>query len=325
MRLALLSWICRNHSFWDLPCYACHSCLGWRIAFCGRRRNSYIAAAHCRKCNAKQFLKKGRSGRNDISREYQLLKDLNGGFQMQSGHVFSLPHAYHFSDVSNAFSREFLEGDSILERILRSGTKQALEECLSAAAIWLKGLHEAPIEHFCHPGSDYVTMLERLELDCSRLKNVDPTIKLALKLMRPALRKFKDSPSRHVPIHGDFKASNLIVIPTGQVYGIDLSPRFMNPGAMDVAQFITNLLLERDKINALKSFNDIANVIGIFLDSYNGNSGPSNKLSTKWWMLYFLISNWLTELESYKPRLLINHRFKIILEDVITYCEADPT
>jgi hypothetical protein len=324
MRLTFLSWACENHSFWNLPCYACDSCLGWRVTFCERRRNSYIAAAHCKKCNAKQFLKKGRSDQHDISLEYQFLKDLNGGFQMQSGHFFSLPHAYHFSDVSNGFSREFLDGASMLERILCSGTKQALKRCLSASAIWLKGLHEAPIKHYCRPGGDYVTMLGRLELDYSRFEKVDSTVKLALKLMRSILRKFKDTPEENVPIHGDYKASNLIVIPTGKIYGIDLSPRFMNPGTMDIAQFITNLLLERNKIKALKSSNDIAYIIDIFLDAYNGNSNPSNKLSTKWWILYFIISNWLIELESYKPRLLVSYKFKTILEDVITYHEADP-
>lgn len=320
-----LSQACKNYSFWDLPCCACDSCLRWRIAFCSRRSNSYIAVVCCQKCNKKQFLKKGRSDQDDIYREYRLLKDLNGGFQMQSGHIFLLPNAYHYSDTYNAFSREFLEGDSILDRILHSRTRQTLEECLSTSAVWLKGLHEAPIRHYCRPGSDYRTLLTQLELYYGKLGNADPIMSLALKMMQSLLRKIDNIPVKNVPIHGDFKASNLVITPTGQVYGVDLSPQFINSESMDIAQFFVNLLLERHKIKLQKKSSDIDILILIdfFLDVYNGNSSQWNKIPVKWWMLYFTMSHWLTELKSYKPRLLVNYRFRDTLRDVMAYGNND--
>ena len=242
---------------------------------------------------------------------------------MQSGHIFLLPNAYHYSDTYNAFSREFLEGDSILDKIFQSETRQALEECLSASAVWLKGLHEAPIRHYCRPGRNYATLLMQLEMYYGELGNADPKMSLALKMMQSLLRKIDNIPLQYVPIHGDFKASNLIITPVGQVYGIDLSPKFINCGSMDIAQFIISLLLDKHKIKLYKKSSDVLNLIDFFLYIYNENSSQLNKLTVKWSMLYFAISNWLTELESYKPRLLVNYRFREIVTDLIAYCEKD--
>ncbi|SDH23811.1 Phosphotransferase enzyme family protein [Nitrosomonas sp. Nm132] len=321
MRTTLLRWSCKNYSFWNLPCYACGSCLGWRILSCSKRSNSFIANVICLKCNAKQFLKRNRSLKtesNAVLSEYQMLRKLDGGIRV--GYPFLLPRAYNYSAENYSFSREFVEGESIDERLLRSENRQSFEDCLSASATWLRGLHEAPIAHLCSQGSDYLTMLRQLELDLGFLINSTPTVVLALGFMQSTLNKINKLTERHVPLHGDFKASNLIITSDGRVYGIDFSPRFNNPSAMDIAQFVVDLLLKRHQIKVLTRDIGIADIFDIFLKAYYGNLSQKNKYPITWWLLYFLFSHWKNELRSHKPKFLVNRYYMSILADIMAFC-----
>jgi thiamine kinase-like enzyme len=231
-----------------------------------------------------------------------------------------LPRAYNYSAENYSFSREFVEGESIDERLLRSENRQSFEDCLSASATWLRGLHEAPIAHLCSQGSDYLTMLRQLELDLGFLINSTPTVVLALGFMQSTLNKINKLTERHVPLHGDFKASNLIITSDGRVYGIDFSPRFNNPSAMDIAQFVVDLLLKRHQIKVFTRDIGIADIFDIFLKAYYGNLSQKNKYPITWWLLYFLFSHWKNELRSHKPKFLVNRYYMSILADIMAFC-----
>lgn len=321
MKTALLRWRCKNYSFWNLSCYACGSCLGWQILFCSRRSNSFVASATCQKCNAKQFLKKSRSfkaGTSAVLSEYQILKKLDGG--IRTGYSFLLPHAYNYSAENHSFSREFLEGESVQERILRAENRQSFEDCLRISAIWLRGLHEAPIAHLCSTGGGYLTTLHQLKSDCSSLISRNSTVVSALRFMQSILNKISKLREKHVPLHGDFKASNLIITPEEQVYGIDFSPRFNNSNAMDIAQFVIDLLHKRRQIKVLARDIGIADIFDMFLKAYYGRLDLDDRYPTAWWLLYFLLSHWNYELSGHKPEFLVNRYYMLILSDIMTFC-----
>lgn len=314
MKGAILRWIYERFSFWGLTCHACDSLDGWYTSFCDWRGNSYIAVATCQHCGAEQFLKKYRS-RGTISTtcpaqwEYEVLRYLDGG-DIRNG-SFLLPRAYNFNSGTCALSMEYIEGENMEERMRRSVDRKDFDDCLRMSATWLRALHKTfPL--FGKTGSDFGTMLLRLESDCRPMANRNKMVAQALTYMRSSLVSVSGQPVVHVPLHGDFKASNLIWTQRG-VYGIDVGMRFKNPGVMDVAQFIANVLLNRRNV---ASKHDAAAILGIFLEAYGDNTGKNRKLAA-WWILYFLLSRWEEDLKSWKPSMYVDRSYASALADVI--------
>lgn len=315
----MLRWIYERFSFWGVACHACGSRDGWRTSFCGWRSNSYIAVATCRKCSAEQFLKKyrqcGNANKSIAQWEYEVLRHLDGAGSAPS---FLLPRAYNFAATTCALSMEYLKGENMDERMRRTAGRKGFDDCLRASAAWLRGLHGMP-PIYDKTGNDSATMLLRLELDCGPLAGRNALVAQALTCMRSSLDKVNSLPVKLVPLHGDFKASNLIWTQSG-VYGIDVGMRFKNPGVMDAAQFIANVLLNRRDITALASEYDAAAILHVFLEAY-GNNSDQNRTLTAWWLLYFLLSRWEEDLKGWKPSMLVDQSYTAALADVMAFCD----
>ena len=141
--------------------------------------------------------------------------------------------------------------------------------------------------------------------------------------MRKDLADAEQHSDAWVPLHSDFKASNLIQTSTG-IYGIDIGLHFMNAGAMDAAQFMADLLLNRRGIRTSGRSQDVAGMVEVFMQAY-GDDSPESRKRTAWWLLYFLISWWERELRGWKPPLLADRIYSGTLADVIAFreeCEA---
>lgn len=318
----MLRWIYEAYSFWGLKCYACGSCGGWHASFCDWRSNSCIAVASCRDCGTEQFLKKyrhrGNADKNMAKWEYEVLRHLDRG--LGSAPAFLLPRAYNFSATVCAFSMEYLEGESMDERMRQAPDRQSFDDCLSVSAAWLRGLHGAPAIHD-KPGGDHTTMLRRLESDCAPLASRNALVAQALTCMRCSLDEINRLPLEHVPLHGDFKASNLIWT-RAAVYGIDVGLRFNNPGSIDAAQFIADVLLNRRSIQAITADRDVAPIFDVFLKAY-GNSGQPARNLLSWWLLYFLLSRWQGDLAAWKPSIFVDRNYVAALADVMTFCNQN--
>jgi tRNA A-37 threonylcarbamoyl transferase component Bud32 len=313
----LLRSVYERFSFWGLACHACGSRDGWRIIFCGWRSNSYIAAATCRQCGAEQFLKKyRRRGDGDGSMaqwEYEVLRQLVGRSEGESG--FFLPRVYNLAPHTYALSMEYISGATLDERIRVAPHRERFDNCLRIAASWLRRLHTlAPIHDRAGNGSGEI--LEQLESNCASLTGHNPMVAQALTYMRQSLDAIDDLSAERVVLHGDFKASNLIWTEKG-VYGIDLGMRFKNPAAMDIAQFIVNVLLNRRRIPAIAGDREVGPIVDVFLQGYGDNREAMRKL-TAWWLLCFLLSRW--QGEGWKTMRVANRNYTATLEDVMNFC-----
>jgi hypothetical protein len=322
MKKFMLRWIYEAHSFWGLKCYACGSCEGWRTSFCDWRSNSCIAVATCRECGTAQFLKKyrhpGNAEKNPAKWEYEVLRHLDRG--LGSAPAFLLPRAYIFSATECAFSMEYIEGEPMDVRMRQARNRQAFDDCLSVSAAWLRGLHGARPLHD-KTGGEHTTMLLRLDSDCAPLASRNALVAQALTCMRRSLAEINTLPLKHVPLHGDFKASNLIWARTA-VYGIDVGLRFNNPGVIDAAQFIADVLLSRCSIQAIAAERDVAPIFDVFLKAY-GNSGRPARNLLSWWLLYFLLSRWQGDLAAWKPSIYVDKNYIPALADVMTFCNQN--
>ena len=89
-----------------------------------------------------------------------------------------------------------------------------------------------------------------------------------------------------VPLHGDFKPANLIWTEAG-VYGIDASIRNVNPGAMDIAQYLSDLLLTLRRYPAHATTLD--RLLDVFLAAY-GDSSEAQRRAVMWWMSYSVLA-----------------------------------
>lgn len=320
MRTAVLRWIYENYSFWDLACYACGGCEGWQTSFCSWRSNSYIAVAACRQCGAEQFLKKYRqpgNGNTSIAqREYEVLRHMDGG--LGSAPPFLLPRVYHFAPTTYALSMEYLQGESMDERMRHARDRKDFDECLRFSAAWLRGLHAAP-PIYDKAGNDCETLLRQLESDCRSLAGRNTMAAQVLARLRQTLTRMNSLPVKRVLLHGDFKPSNLICASRG-VYGIDVGLRFKNPGLMDVAQFIANVLLNRRSMPAIAGNHEVAFILDVFLEAYGDSSQPTRN-STVWWLLYFLLSRWQYDLEGWKPSIFIDRIYAAALAEVMAFCD----
>lgn len=326
-----LNWWYKNYSFWDIPCYSCGSQLGWKILFCSYRKNSFIAKASCLRCYANQFLKKYHSFDEKLSTaftEYKTLKTLvDAGIKFNN--FFNLPQAYFFSSAKPSFSMQLIEGQTIDQRMKCSESRQSFLNCLEFSAKWLKGLHEAPITHLCQTGNNSSTMFGYLDLDHYYLvanANSSSSVQItkAFTFMRFNLKDSNwEVSEKFVPIHGDFKASNLLIDVKNQIYGIDYCIRYKNFAAMDVAQFMIDLLLKRDRIQILMQDIGIAYVINYFLECYDEKQGHRYKHQVKWWLLYFLLSNWISALKGLKPRFVVDYHYSKALTEILAFCSND--
>lgn len=318
----MLRWVYRGYSFWGLACHVCGGCAGWRTSYCGWRVNSCVAAVACRCCGARQFLKKYRQSGVDSKRralsEYEVLRHLNGG--IGSKPPFLLPQVYSFAATTWAFSMEYIQGSPLDERMRRAADRQRFDECLRESATWLQGLHRAALLHV-RSGNNNETMLRRLESDCGFLASRSAIAAQALILMRGSLDAINSLPTELVPLHGDFKASNLIWTERG-VYGVDVDLRFKNPWVMDAAQFIADVLLNRRYIKIIAGDRDIAPIVDVFLEAYSDNSQENRNL-TCWWLLYFLLSSWQSNLEGWKPAMLVDQNHVTAVTDVMALCDRN--
>ena len=170
-------------------------------------------------------------------------------------------------------------------------------------------------------GGDHTTMLRRLESDCTPLASRNALVAQALTCMRCSLDEINSRPLEHVPLHGDFKASNLIWTQAA-VYGIDVGLRFKNPGAIDAAQFIADLLLNRGGIQAIAGEHNVAPIFDVFLKAY-GKSDQTARNLLSWWLLYFLLSRWQGDLAAWKPSIFVDRNYVAALADVMTFCNQN--
>jgi tRNA A-37 threonylcarbamoyl transferase component Bud32 len=304
-----------SFDFWGLACAACGSRKGWRVFNGSRRLYSYVAAATCRECGAKYFLKKyrrvGPEKECEALREYRVLQQLESD---QSNPPLA-PHVYDISPATCAFSMELLTGQTLDAHIKQIPRYQALDDSLRLAASWLRKLHSSPIQ--CKTGKPYAQLLGQIETSGAPLATRSKVARSGFEWMRQDLAEIEQHPAEQVPLHGDFKASNLIQTNTG-VYGIDIGLRFMNAGAMDAAQFMADLLLNR----RIKRYgnHDIAHMVEVFMQAYGDNS-PESRQRTIWWLLYFLLSWWERALEGWAPALLADRLYSGALAEVIAFRE----
>lgn len=307
-----------SYEFWGLACAACGSRKGWHVSSCSRRLYSYVAATTCQDCGATHFLKKYRRANPEKEcealREYRVLQQLESDKRVPP----LAPHVYDISPATCAFSMEFLVGQTLDARIKQARQEQVLDDSLRLAATWLRRLHGAPVS--CKTGKPYAQLLSQTELGGARLAARSKVARRGLELMRKDLAEVEQHPDGQVPLHGDFKASNLIQTSAG-VYGIDIGLRFMNAGAMDAAQFMADLLLNRRGIKLSGHDHDVAGMVEVFLQAY-GDDSPESRKRTAWWLLYFLLSWWERELEGWKPALLADRLYSGAMADVIAFREG---
>lgn len=303
-----------DFAFWGLACAVCGGRKGWNISTCSRRLYSYVAAASCRDCGAAYFLKKYRNTAPEKEcealREYRVLRQLENDNSAPP----LAPRVHDICPATCAFSMEFLVGQTLDARIKQARDQQTLDDSLRLAATWLRRLHSTPAQ--CKAGKSCAQLLSQIELGGTGLAARNPTARRGLELMRQDLDEIELHPDAWVPLHGDFKASNLIQTGAG-VYGIDIGLRFMNAGTMDAAQFLADLLLDRRRIKDRA----VAGMVEVFMQTYGDNS-PQSRKRTVWWLLYFLLSWWERELEGWKPALLVDRLYADALADVIAFREG---
>jgi len=306
-----------GYEFWGLACAACGSRKGWHVTNCSWRLYSYVAAATCRECGAKYFLKKyrraGPEKECEALREYRVLQQI----ESSQGVPPLAPHVYDICPASCAFSMELLVGQTLDARLKEVPRDQAPDDSLRLAAAWLRRLHSVPIQ--CKPGKSYAQLLSQIEISGAPLAARNKVARRGFEWMRNDLAEVEQHPGELVPLHGDFKASNLIQTRAG-VYGIDIGLRFMNAGAMDAAQFMADQLLNRGRIKLSGKNHDVANMVEVFMQAYGDNS-PQSRQRTVWWLLYFLLSWWERELAGWKPALLADSLYSGALAEVIAFRE----
>lgn len=236
-------------------------------------------------------------------------------------HTFLTPRAYRICPSTCAFSMELLAGQSLHEHIRKTRDRKVFDDSLRLAATWLRGLHRYQLN--CETGYGHAKMLGQIELHCVSLTERNKVAGKAVTLMRNSLNALEQNSIMLVPLHGDFKASNLIKTNAG-LYGIDIGLKFKNEGAMDAAQFMADLILNRHAIQVIRKEHDLTNMVDVFMQAYGDNS-PENRNRIVWWLLFFILSWWQRELDGWKPALLVDRCYAKALADVIAFSECKPT
>ncbi len=247
--------------------------------------------------------------------EYEVLQQLVA--RAEGKPDFFLPRVYNLAIDTCALSMEYISGETMDKKIRSAPDRAVFDDCLRVAALWLRRLHAMPPIHD-NAGNDIASILRQLEWNCVLLAGQNPMVAQALAYMRHNMDAIRNVPAEAVLLHGDFKASNLIWSEKG-VYGIDVGMRFKNPGLMDVAQFIVNLLLDRRGIPVIAGDRDVSQIIDVFLRAYGDNREVTRKL-TAWWLLCFLLSRWQGDLKGWKPTISVNRSYAGTLEDVMNFC-----
>ncbi len=248
--------------------------------------------------------------------EYKVLQSLRSeeGIAL----TFLVPRVYSICSSTCAFSMELLVGPSLDERMRKTRHQQVFDDCLRLAATWLRELHSFQVQ--CGIGKNHAQMLSQTELNCASLAARNRVARRGLELMRNGLAEVAQDLVKLVPLHGDFKASNLIQTNAG-VYGFDIGLKFKNAGAMDAAQFMADLILNRRGIKVINNNHDVADMMDVFMHAYGDNS-PENHKQTVWWLLFFLLSWWQRELDGWKPAPLADRLYSKALTDVIAFGEG---
>lgn len=315
-----LAWRCERFEFWGLKCYGCGSQNGWRVNTCARRSCSYVAAATCRDCGSAYFLKKIRTADTAAECaalwEYQVLERL--GSEKGTARNFLTPRVYDFCASTCAYSMQLLVGQPLDERLRTSTTRQGFDDCLRLAAAWLRELHHHEVE--CEPGKSFSQLMQQIDSNCASLAARDRLGRKGLELLRENLAQVDQGSIHLVPLHGDFKASNLIQTSAG-VYGIDIGLKYKNAGTMDAAKFIADLILNRKDIKVIRQRHDVADTVNVFMAAYGDNS-PGSRKQVAWWLIYLLLFWWKGELDGWKPAPLVDHLYSKAIEDAIAFSEA---
>ena len=290
------------------------------MSTCSRRAFSYVAAVTCRECGTECFLKKYHHTSHEVECEaqweYKVLQILGG--EEGIAKTFLVPRVYSICTSTCAFSMESLAGQSLDVHIKKTQHKQIFDDYLRLAATWLSGLHSYQVQ--CRIGKSPSEMLNLIKLNCASLAARHQVAHRVLEFMQNDLAKVEQYTEKLVPMHGDFKASNLIKTNVG-VYGIDISLKFKNSGAMDAAQFLADLILNRHVIKVIRKNLAVAGIVDVFMNAYGDNSHEIRK-QTAWWLLFFLLSWWKRELDGWKPAILVDRLYSKALTDVISFGEG---
>lgn len=283
----MLRYIFRRNSFWGLACFHCGQRADWKISHARFRLNSCAAVAHCGACGGVQFLKRyyrsGAASQRTCVNEFATLERMFVTKDKPS--ALRMPQPYLYCAGKRAFSMQYLAGDTLEARMQQCGDAALVEQCLVHSAQWLRALHDLPVTGLS-AGRDYAAMLARIEADCSAWSADSALVAQALDSMRAALPLVAGSGIRPVALHGDFKPANLIWTEAG-VYGIDASIRNVNPGAMDIAQYLSDLLLalRRYPAHAIR----LDRLLDVFLAAY-GDTSEAQRRAVMWWMSYSVLA-----------------------------------
>lgn len=311
----MLSSVYEAYSFWDLDCYKCSGSRRWEITSFSWRMNSCVAVATCRTCGAPQFLKRyyrpGISMKYAAKREYDVLQRLGAA----SGPPVLLPRVYNYSPERRAFSMQYLYGYTMSYKLWHASDSFEFDKCIVHSAAWLRGLHQKQGLD-ADLGSNTEALVAHAEEICAPLGGRQQTARWALNFMRTHCDTLAMLSKIIVPMHGDFKPSNLIWTDEG-VYGIDIGLRFKNHGAMDIAQFIADILLNRLWApSELRCDLEASHVLTKFLQAYGDNS-EENQLATTWYLLYFLLCRWQRKIKFWNQKIKIDSEFEPLLCEVM--------
>lgn len=285
--MPMLRFIFRRNGFWGLACFHCGQRSDWDISHARIRLNSCAAVAHCRACGGVQFLKRyyrsGAASERTCVNEFATLERMF--LTTDKPPALRMPRPYRYCAEKRAFSMQYLAGDTLDVRMQRCGDATLVEQCIVRSAEWLRALHDLPVAGLS-AGRDYPAMFARIEADCGAWSADSALVAQALDSMRAALPLVGASGIRPVPLHGDFKAANLMWTDEG-VYGIDASIRNVNPGAMDIAQYLADLLLalRRDGADAIT----LDRLLDLFLGAY-GDTSAAQRRAVMWWMSYSVLA-----------------------------------
>lgn len=210
---------------------------------------------------------------------------------------------------------EYVPGLSVDKAFLSAKCREDCDNYVRLSAKWLRGFHTADLSSDCRQGDDPAVILRRLEQRCRLLVVKRPEVAAGMTVVHDLSRQYKASHASLVPLHGDFKASNLIHSHENELYGVDLELRYRSFGFMDGAQFLVDALLNRYGFEFIKT--EPANhLLSVFLEAYSCNS-EEDRQQLSLWLLYFFISQWAKQLSSRRLRSGNDAHYRNIFSELI--------
>ena len=283
----MLRYLFGRTGFWGLACFHCGQHANWTISHARLRLNSCAAVAHCRGCGGVQFLKRyyrsGEAAQRTCASEFATLERMF--VATGKAPALRMPQPYLYCAGQRAFSMQYLSGETLDLRMQRCTSAAQLDEGIARSAEWLRALHDLPVAGLS-AGRGHAAMLARIDADCSGWSAGNVAIAQALASMRAQLPMVSAAEIAPVALHGDFKAANLIWTEQG-VYGIDASVRNLNPGAMDIAQYLADLLLSARRYPADAIVP--GRLLDVFLAAY-GDPSAAQRRAVMWWMSYSVLA-----------------------------------